>query len=215
MGLGLILIVVAVSFYYRKKFSWLNSFSSIGYPADSRFERSETSADEVIFNVTPARSSRGALIFIISGFLISLIPGIGIIGIVPLVMGLLVFPVGSLHRKPAILRITNKSLSDGDKEWSFSDIVAIHVRNGSSFNTEEPGQPVYSTPQGPVYGSKSTSVVFTKALGRRVVDRSYLVTLLTRQNSDESVLSGGLTLQCAEALRNSLTSEMAKHGHSI
>ncbi|MEZ5566094.1 MAG: hypothetical protein R3F24_11460 [Gammaproteobacteria bacterium] len=217
MGIGLIILVVAIAavLYFGRSSSWGNALSALGYPTESRFERVTSSPDEVRFKVTPARSSRGAILFLSTGGLIFLIPGFGIFGLIPLVMGLMILPLGSRYRKPATLGVVADGLVDAQGKWSFADIAGLYVRGGSSFNTDDPGQGVYTMPDGGhVYGGKPTSVMFTKALARRVVERSYLVTLRSRSGSQEHVLSGGLTLKCAQALRDDLSSEIAALGHS-
>ena len=139
------------------------------------------------------------------------LPDFWILGLVPLAVGLVVLPVGARYRKRSTITVSSDALVSGKMNFPLADITALTVRAGSAFNTDDPGQAIYTTPVGgQVHGGKSSSVLFTKALARRVVERSYLVILRTRQGSKEHVLAGGLTPDCAEALRDDITSELAR-----
>lgn len=221
MGFGLIVLVAAVAaaFYFGGKAGWGNAFATLGNSARSRFSQSPSPDGGVVFDVTPARPSRGAFIFLLVGVLISslmAVSAIGMLGLIPLTIGILGFPIGARHRVPATITVSGSGVSNGQNTWSLADIAGINIRRGSNINTEDPGQIIQTTPGGRmVSGGKPTSVMLSKALNRGAVERSYLLTLRSRTGSEEAVVSGGLTLDCAQALRDDLSEEIAKHSHFI
>lgn len=218
MGIGLIIGIVALgaAAYFGLLSVMLNVLISPLYGRRSVFRRSMLSGDETRFDVTPARPSRGALVALVVGLLlIYLVPDFWIVGVVPLVIGLMVLSVGARYRKRSSITFAQDQLVAGKRKWALADIVGVNVRAGSSFNTDDPGQAIYTTPVGgQVLGGKSSSVLFSKALARRVVERSYLLTLRTRQGSKEDVLAGGLSLDCAKSLRDDLASEVTRRGNA-
>lgn len=216
MGFPLIIaiIVLGAAAYLGLLTGVMNAVTTLGNSTTSAFLRSTPSANEATYHVTPARSSRGAIIAIGIGLLlIYQFPGFWIVGLLPLVMGLMVLMVGARHRRRSTIRIAGDLLVCGKQQWPLADIAGLHVRAGSRFNTDDPGQAIYTTPVGgQVLGGKSSSVLFTKALARRVVERSYQVTLRTRQGSKEQVLAGGLTPECARSLADDLASDIVARG---
>lgn len=210
MGMGLILLVVlgVAGFFLARKLGLLGFILTLGNRGRSRFHRSERDG-HTIFNVTPARPSIAALVAIVVGVVmlmnVETLEIIAFFGLIPLTMGALAFPIGARYRQPATITIADDAVSNGGKSWRLGEIADFNVRRGSRINANEPPPVVQRTPDGGlVYGSKSTSAMFSRALNRRMIDRSYLVSLRTRAGSDETVLSGGLTLDCAEALQRDL-----------
>lgn len=216
MGFPLIigLIVLGAAAYFGLLTGVMNAVTTLGNSNTSAFRRSTPSANEATYHVTPARPSRGAIVAIGIGLLlIYQFPGFWIVGLLPLVIGLVVMLVGARHRRRSTIRIAGDVLFCGKKQWPLADIADLQVRAGSRFNTDDPGQAIYTTPVGgQVLGGKSSSVLMTKALARRVVERSYLVTLRARQGSKEQVLAGGLTPECARSLADDLASDIAARG---
>jgi hypothetical protein len=216
MGFALIIGVIALgaAAYFGLLSGLANALMAFANSKTARFSRSAPTESETIYHVTPARPSRGALIAVGIGLLlIYQFPGFWIVGLIPLLIGLMVLPVGGRYRKSATIRVAGDVLVSGRHNWPLTDIVSLNVRAGSAFNTDDPGQAVYTTPgAGLVQGGKPTSVLFMKALARRVVERSYLVTLRTRQGSKEHVLAGGLNRDCAGSLADDLASDIVARG---
>jgi hypothetical protein len=183
-------------------------FLTLGNPSRSRFRRSESDG-RTIFIVTPARPSWAGLVAIALGAALLMtsetLGSLALFGLIPLVMGLIALPIGARYRRPATITVAPDAIHSGGKSWPLEEIADFKVRLGSRINADEPAPVIHRTPAGGlVYGSKSTSAMFSRALNRRAIERSYLVTLRTRAGSDEAVLSGGLTLDCADALRRDL-----------
>ncbi|PKP85772.1 MAG: hypothetical protein CVT80_00675 [Alphaproteobacteria bacterium HGW-Alphaproteobacteria-2] len=206
MSMGLVLLVVlgAAGFFFARQLGFLGLIQTLGNPSRSRFRRSEPDG-KTVFDVTPARPSRAALAAIAVGVImlvnVSTLEIIAAFGLIPLAMGLLAFPIGARYRQPATMTISDGAVRSGNKSWPIGDIADINVRRGSRINADEPAQVVHRTPDGGlIYGSKSTSAMFSRVLNRRMIERSYLVRLRTRRESGEVVLSGGLTEDCARAL---------------
>jgi hypothetical protein len=209
MGMGLILLVVlgVAGFFLAKKFGLLGLLLTLGNSGRSRFRRSG-SAGETVFRVTPARPSLTALAAIAVGltFLMN-VETLGIFaffGLMPLTMGLLAFPIGARYRQSATITITDEAVSSGGKSWGFGEIADFNVRQGSRINTDEPPLVIHQTPDGGLIYGRSSFAMMSRVLNRRMIERSYFVSLRTRAGSDETVLSGGLTLDCAHALQRDL-----------
>lgn len=209
MGIGLILLVVlgVAGFFLAKKLGLLGFVLTLGNRGRSRFRRSESDG-QTIFNVTPARPSLTALAAIAVGvaFLMNVetLEFIAFFGLMPLIMGLLAFPIGARYRQPATITITDDAVRSGGKTWPRGEIVDFNVRQGSRVNTDEPPLVIHRTPDGGLIYSRSSFEMISRILNRRMIERSYFVSLRTRAGSDETVLSGGLTLDCAEALQRDL-----------
>ncbi len=217
MGMGLVLLVVLgmAGFFLARKLGGLGFVLTLGNRGRSRFHRSERDG-QTTFNVTPARPSIAALVAIVVGVImlmnVEALEIIAFFGLIPLTMGALAFPIGARYRQPATITIADDAVSNGGKSWRLGEIADFNVRRGSRINAHEPPPVVQRTPDGGlIYGSKSTSAMFSRALNRRMIDRSYLVSLRTRAGSDETVLSGGLTLDCAEALQRDLREALSKN----
>ncbi|SLN10486.1 hypothetical protein [Oceanibacterium hippocampi] len=214
MGTGILvlLLLLAAGYVLLTKFGWANAFRTLGNRATSRFVRSSADGGTT-FEVVPARASRAALVLLISGAALCSqlwLEIIALFGLIPVTMGLLAFPIGARYRTPATITVSDQDIRSGDKAWPLSDVADLNLRRGSRIRTDEPPQVVHRTAGGGlVYGAQPTSAMFSRALNRRAVERSYLVTLRTRSGSDETVLSGGLTLECAQALQNDLRAEIA------
>lgn len=210
MGMGLILLVVlgTAGVFLANKLGLMGFVLTLGNRGKSRFRRSESDG-HTVFNVTPARPSLTALAAIAVGVVmlmnVETLEIIALFGLIPLTMGLLAFPIGARYRQPVTITVSDDAIHSGAGTWPLGEIVDFNVRRGSRINADEPAPVIYRTPGGAlVYGSRSTSAMFSRVLNRRAIERSYLVTLRTRAGSDEAVLSGGLTLDCAEALRRDL-----------
>ncbi|MPZ41944.1 MAG: hypothetical protein GEV05_00810 [Betaproteobacteria bacterium] len=210
MGMSLVLLVAlgGAGFFLAKKFGLLGLVLTLGNRGRSRFRRSESDG-KTIFNVTPARPSLAALAAIAVGVVMLMnVETLGIFayfGLIPMIMGLLAFPIGARYRQSATITISDGAIQSGDKSWPIGEVADFNVRRGSRINADEPASVIHRTPDGGlIYGSKSTSAMFSRVLNRRMIERSYLVSLRTRAGSDETVLSGGLTLDCAESLQRDL-----------
>lgn len=222
MSMGLIFLVVlgVAGFILAKKLGLVGFALTLANGSRSRFRRSESDG-QAIFNVTPARPSLAALVAIAIGVAMFMnaetLEIIAFFGLIPLTMGLLAFPIGARYRQPATITVTDDAIRRGVRTWPLGEIADFNVRRGSRVNADEPPPVIHHTPDGGlVYGGKSTSAMISRVLNRRMIERSYLVTLRTRAGSDETVLSGGLTLDCAEALRSDLREALfTKARHSI
>jgi len=209
MGMGLILLVVlgVAGFFLAKKFGLLGLVLTLGNRGRSRFRRSESDG-QTIFHVTPARPSLTALAAIAVGlaFLtnVETLEFFAFFGLMPLIMGLLAFPIGARYRQPATITIADDAVSSGGKSWRLDEIADFNVRQGSRINTDEPPLVIHQTPDGGLIYGRSSFAMMSRVLNRRMIERSYFVSLRTRAGSEETVLSGGLTLNCAEALQRDL-----------
>jgi len=210
MGMGLIVLVVLVvaGFFLAKKLGLLGFFLTISNGSRSRFRRSQADG-QTIFDVTPARPSLAALIAIGVGVAMlinsEMLGIIAFFGLLPLVMGAMAILIGVRYRRAATIRVTENAVHCGGKTWPFAEVADINIRRGSRVNADEPALVTHRAPDGGlIYGSKSTSAMISRVLNRRMLERSYFVSLRTHAGSDETVLSGGLTLDCAEALQRDL-----------
>ena len=210
MGTGLLLLVVlgVAVFFLGRKLGMLGFFQTLGNRSRSRFRRSESDG-QIIFKITPARPSLAAVIAIALGVALlwraEALCSIAWFGLLPIIMGAMAFPIGARYRRFVTITIAADAIHSGGKSWRLQEIADFNVRRGSRINADEPAPVIHRTAAGGlVYGGKSTSAMFSRALNRRAIERSYLVTLRTRADSDEKVLSGGLTLDCADALRGDL-----------
>nr|WP_067288465.1 hypothetical protein [Marinobacterium profundum] len=198
MGMGSILLVVlgVAGFFLVRKFGVLGFILTLGNPSRSRFRRSQSDG-QTIFNVTPARPSFAALPLILVGVVMLLnvetLGGVAYFGWLPVIMGVITLLTGARYRRAATITLVENAVHSGGKTWLFDEIVDFYVRQGSRTNADE---------SAPVPIPTSTAIM--RALTRSMVERSYFVSLRVRADSDEAVLSGGLTLECAEALQYDL-----------
>lgn len=210
MGMGLVLLVAlgVAGFLLARTLGWLDMLRTLGNPSRSRFQRSD-SAGQTVFRITPARPSLAALVAIIGGIVwLNAGDSIGVLswfGALPLVMGAMAFPIGARHRRPATVTVANGVLQSADRSVALADVADISVRRGTWINADEPAPVVHRTADGGQHlASKSTSAMLSRVLNRRMIERSHVVSVRTRAGSNEWVVSGGLTLDCAEALRRDL-----------
>lgn len=210
MGMGLIFLVVlgAAGFLLAKKLGLPGLLLTLGNGSRGRFRRSDLEG-QTIFDVTPARPSIAALVAITIGVVmlmnVETLAIIAYFGLIPLAMGLLAFPIGARYRRPTTITFTDDAVRSGGETWPLGEIADFNIRRGSRINADEPPPIVHRASDGGlIYGGKSTSAMFSRLLNRRMIERAYLVSLRTRAGSDERVLSGGLTLDCAEALQRDL-----------
>ncbi len=197
----------AVIWFAVKRTWWGNVFATRGNPDTASFTRSLAADGAAVYQTTPARTSKVGFVLAIIGLLLMFIP---IIGIIPLLIGVVVLSIGSRHRAPATITVSETSLGTGANRWNLADIVALNIRTDSDLNTSDP-TPYARWENGQwTINSQSTTVMFSKAFNRRAVERSYVITLTLRQGGAEAVLAGGLTPETAEALCNSLMEEIGK-----
>ena len=133
-------------------------------------------------------------------------------GLIPLTMGALAVPIGARNRHPANITIADDAVRSGRKSWQLDKVADFNVWRGSRINAKEPPPVVQSTSDGGlIHGRKSTSAMASCARYGRMVDRSHLVSLRTRAGSVETISSGGLTLDRAEALQRDLREVRSAH----
>lgn len=210
MGMGLVLLVVlgVAGFFLARKLGLLGFFLTLGNRAISRFQRSEAGG-KTVFNVTPARPSLIALVAIVLGVVLlmnfEILGIIAIFGLIPLIMGMMAFLIGARSRQAATITLADGTIQSGSKSWPIGEVVDFNVRKGSKVKTDAYAPVVHQSPGGGlIHGGTPISAMFSRGLNKRMVERSYLVTLRLRASSDEVVLSGGLTLDCAESLQRDL-----------
>tara|TARA_R110000787_G_scaffold283764_1_gene396846 strand:- start:2058 stop:2528 length:471 start_codon:yes stop_codon:yes gene_type:complete len=108
----------------------------------------------------------------------------------------------------ATVTIADDAISSGGKSWRLGEIADFNVRRGSRINANEPPPVVQRTRDGGrICSRKSTSAMFSHALNRWMIDCSYLVSLRCARAQGamkQFRVSGGLALDCAEALQRDL-----------
>lgn len=204
MGLSTLLLLglVVGGYVLSKRYGGGALLRTLRNPATSRFTRRSDESGSAVFDVTPARVSWTiiglSVVAVFAGFVFP--PLWLFVG----VLGFFLF-IGARHRVPVRCSVSGDMLRVGDRSWPISDIAGLQVRRGSRRGTEEVGTVVTTVPgTGIVTGGKPTSALVGKALGGRMAERSYLLTVRTRRSSEEEVIAGGLTLDCAEALLHDL-----------
>jgi len=217
-GLAQLAILGVVAYFLVRKIWWRNAFAAIGNPVEAQFSRLPPADGESVFQVTPARSSRAGLILIVAGLGILLVftlllPDaiLASMSLIPLIIGIVSFSIGSRYRAPATIAVSDRTLRAGQQEWRLADIAAVNIRRGSRINTDDPPLSAYRDASGRmVQRNQSTTVMFSKAFNRRAVERSHILTLRLHGGSEETVLCGGLNSNCADALYSDLSAEIAR-----
>jgi hypothetical protein len=218
MGFSLLILLaaVAIGFYFRGQLGLLNLFATLGNSATARFQRrDDVQSGAEIFDVTPARSS---LMFIlvmggasIGGTYFLLSRESGFANLLGVVLALIAIPLflyplltGARYRKSVRLTVANGVLSDGSRSYPVSGITEFAIRKTVKVNEEPVGTLVVGNAFNTIIVGKSTTTMIGRSLGQRQAARSYVISVRTRQSSDEGVLCGGLTKECAEALAQDL-----------
>lgn len=212
-------ILGSVAYFLTRKIWWRNAIAAFANPVEAQFSRVQSTNGECVFQVTPARPSRAGFILIVTGLAILLVftlllPDgfLAALSLIPLIMGIVSFSIGSRHRVPTTIAVSDQKLRAGQQEWPLGDIAAVNIQQGSSINTDDPEPGIYRDVSGRVVQrNQSTTVMFSKAFNRRAVERSHILTLRCHSGSREAVLCGGLTGKCADALLNDLSAEIAHH----
>ena len=198
----LLLILLGGGYLLAKRNGGGAIFGTLRNPTTSRFTRRDEGGGGSVFDVVPARPSWTLLVLMAVTLLVGFaFPPLWLfIG----AFALFLF-IGAKHRKPVSCSVSEGMLRVGEREWPVADVASLQVRRGSRAGTEEVGTVVTTVPgTGIVTGGKPTSALVGKALGGRMAERSYLLTMRTRHSSEEEVIAGGLTLECAEALLRDL-----------
>lgn len=216
-GLVQLAILGGVAYFLTRKIWWRNAIAAFANPAEAQFSRVQSANGECVFQVTPARPSRAGFILIVTGLVILLVftlllPDgfLAALSLIPLIMGIVSFSIGSRYRAPATIALSDQRLRSGEQEWPLADIATFRIGRGSSVNTNDPEPGIYRDVSGRmVQRNQSTTVMFSKAFNRRAVERSHILTLRCHSGSRETVLCGGLTGQCADVLFNDLSAEIA------
>lgn len=217
-GLVQLAILGGIAYFLIRKIWWRNAFAAFGYPVEAQFSCALATNGETVFQVTPARSSRAGFILIVAGLVILLfftllLPDgtLAFFSVIPLFIGVVAFSIGSRYRVPAAINVSAQTLRAGQQTWPLADIAAISIHRGSSINTDAPEPSVYRDVSGRLMqGNQSTTVMFSRAFNRRAVERSHILAVRRHSGSQETVLCGGLTRKCAEALVNDLSTEIAR-----
>lgn len=204
-GMGFYILFGAVAvFFLVKKFGLPRPglpgiFRTLGYPP-SRFRRTDRDGGTV-FSVTPARASWAArsspwprcCVVQSAHVLRHERSECGVHGHArpdSACHGPDRFSGGRPPPQASTIAVSDDTLQRGSDSWALSDIRAFGVHRGSQVNTEQPAQ---------TYTGASTSLMFSRALDRKAVERSCRVTVRTRAGSKETVLAGGLTRDCPPA----------------
>lgn len=213
MGFSAILLLGLVlgGYVLLKRFGAVSLLGALTNPSRSRFmRRTEGASGTAAFDITPARVSWAIIVLCVLLFFVGR-------AFAPIWLFIPVFGyfllIGARHRKPVCCRVSEGTISAGERSWLLSEVAGLQIRRGSRRGTEEVGTVVTRDPfTGAVVGAKPTSALVGKVLGGRMAERSYLLTLRTRRSSEEEVIAGGLTLECAEALRHDLSECMEQAG---
>lgn len=221
-GLVQLAIWGGAAYFLIRKVWWRNAIAAAGNPPEATVVSTRSVNGERIFTVTPARSSRAGIVMIIVGVSILLLFTLSLpdaflasLGLIPLIMGTIAFAIGSRYRMPAEIVVAGQSLRAGPRTWPLAEIAAIKVKQGSNVNINNPKPGVYRDVDGRIMQrSQSTTVMFSKAFNRQAVERSYIVTLRSHNGSNETVLCGGLTAECANSLCSELLSNIAVRTHN-
>lgn len=219
-GLVQLAILGGVAYFLTRKIWWRNAFAAFSNPVEAQFTRAQSVNGESVFQVTPARPSRAGFTLIVTGLAILLVftlllPAalLAALGLIPLIMGIVSFSIGSRHRIPSTITVSDERLRVGAQEWPLADIAGVAVRQGSNVNTDDPEPGVYRDVSGRmVQRNQSTTVMFSRAFNRRAVERSHILTMRCHNGSRETVLCGGLTRPCADALAGDLSADIAQRG---
>lgn len=223
MGSGavLLLLLVAGGYFLMKRLGAPSLFTTLLNPARARFTRHDVAeSGTAVFDVTPARASWAIVLFctviFLAGYgLYRADQNTGHAGPLPFLIWVFVpvfgyfLLIGARDRKPARLTVSDQTLSTGARSWLLAEIASLQVRKGSRSGEREVGT-IMTTDlaTGITTGGRPTSALIAQAIGGRMAERSYLLTVRTRSSSEEHVLAGGLTPECAEALLHDLNERL-------
>ncbi|MCM4156300.1 hypothetical protein [Gramella sp. AN32] len=222
LGTLIFLALLAGGFYLAKRFGLIFWFITLINTRKAKFTRRNNSGNSV-FDISPARPSWTLILiclilYLIGNWIFQIDTASGHPGTVAYLIWIFIpvflffLLIGARYRRPAQLTISDKELADGKNSWGFPEIAGFYIRKGSRRGEEEVGSSLSIDPwTGMVFGGKSTSALLGKFLGGKMAQRSYLLTMRTRQGSREIVLAGGLTLETAEALLQDLTEVIKPH----
>lgn len=208
---AIILAVLAggLLFFLGRKYGWRarlgamrSVFQTMGNDAVARFTRREEGA-AVVYDVIPARVSRGALFFYVGVITLACLFFPFVLP-VWLLLGYLLMRghfVDARYRRAVRLTIAAGRLT--------SDTGAVFaLGDGGDMDVVQ----LYTVVAEPVAvgpGGQSTSGMVGRAIGRRQAERSYAVRIRVRGQSAPEVIAGGLTLDCAQALLADMKNDVA------
>lgn len=200
----LVLAALAVLVTILVRTHAINVVRTMGNEAVAKFTRTVNPDRSITFDIQPARVSRLSLALFGGATLVVMI----LMAMVPwlfplwLLMGyfLMQTPLkDARYRKNARLTVTEGQLRNDENAYGLDDIADIRIDKALHIVDE----PVAVGP-----GGQSTSGMIGRATGRRQAERTYMLKLRARGGSEETVLCGGLTLPCAEALLSDLNTDM-------
>ncbi|WP_026452647.1 hypothetical protein [Aequorivita capsosiphonis] len=220
-GTIILLSLLIIGIYFAKRLGLTVWFTTLINSSKAKYERHITSSKSTVFDISPARPSWTIilicfLLYLIGNWLYQTDKASGHSGPVPFFIWIFIpvflyfLLIGARHRKPAKLIISDKELANGKNSWAFPEIARLYINKASTRGEEKVGSSISTEPlTGIVSGGKSTSALMGKYLGGKMAQRSYLISMRTRQSSREVVLAGGLTLETAEALLQDLNISIA------
>lgn len=141
------------------------------------------------------------------------------------------------YRRRTALIVTSEGLGAGEGQFPIDDIADFHIRaagsspetalivsssGGAVFVGSGVGGMMAANAMAGASNAMNAAFAASQNLGRnlrnhiirRQRERSYLLTIRSKQGSKTKVLAGGLTLDCAESLMNDLVAALRKRQES-
>lgn len=181
-----------------------NVFRTWGNSATANFvRRDDPETGGYLFDVKPARAARmpALPLFVVGLLLLWAFLGGGsgwtyVLALVFLGVGCSFVAPGARHRRRALVSVSPAGLRSGD--------LVIPVNQVAEFRVAHRGLVV--DPDNPVGGLNGVplSTMLGRLMGRRQAERGYVVEVRADGQGSSTVLAGGLTPDCAEALATDL-----------
>lgn len=180
-----------------------NVLATWGYDATADFtRRDDPSTGGQLFHVRPARAARTPAMFLFAGGVLLLLMSsvsfwIYLMSLVFLGVGCSFVVPGARDRRPVTVSVSTHGIQSGDIGVPLNAVADLRVgHNGLVIDADSPM---------PGRNGVPISSMLGRHLGRRQAERGYVVEIRADGESHYSVLSGGLTLDCANALVAEIT----------
>lgn len=191
--------------------------------SQSSFRRRDDGPGSAIFEVTPAQPSMISMAVSVAGFLaLSLIAGLILAAIMDSFLGIFLglalagvfywliewrhFLTSQRYRKPVTIKVNSQGLTKDGQLYAMKDIAELEIR--ASGKAPDNAQVVATGGSAVSSAVSNVGIKAGNAARRRQAERSFLLTIRTKQSSQTQVIAGGLTLDCAQSLMNDLTAAL-------